>query len=294
MKIGTNPTAMVFAGTRRNSIRAFGTLLMVVAFVNLASSQVVKLSESPLAPYKMTPEETGRQNGVPSAYFYVAVRSGPTGTLSSSNSEKGEATVTPAVSGFAYPSLDFVFSAASQLIADGSASNNADSASKALAEVSRINTHVRIDALDSSHNSVKDGAATPPVLVLMIAPEDVAFAQSSNTSRVSEIETGVEFAARFMGPVGGLVSAFQSSHKGNRAPTQIAYQSSDSEFGWTWYQSADTPIEGLHRCAALLQVPLKVAYLHVAVDLITDWRRFGPWKKSFDFQIPVASGPHPQ
>lgn len=127
-------------------------------------------------------------------------------------------------------------------------------------------------------------------MVVTIAPEDVAFAQNSNPGRAAEIETGVEFASRFMGPLGGLVSAFQSSHKAPKNPTQIAYQSSDSEFGWTWYQSADTPIEGLHRCAALLEVPAKVAYLHVAVDLITDWHRFGAWKKSFDFQIPVASG----
>jgi hypothetical protein len=71
---------------------------------------------------------------------------------------------------------------------------------------------------------------------------------------------------------------------------EIAYQSSDNEFGWTWYQSADAPIEGLHRCAALLEIPAKVAYLRVAVDLITDWRRFGAWKKLFDFQVPVTAG----
>jgi hypothetical protein len=142
--------------------------------------------------------------------------------------------------------------------------------------------------LTPSRNRYRTADNTPSVLVLTIAPEDVAFAQNASSSRVAEIETGVQFASQFMGPLGGLVSAFQSSHKGPHHPTQIAYQSSDNEFGWTWYQSPDAPIEGLHRCAALLEVPGKVAYVHIAVDLITDWRRFGAWKKSFEFEIPVT------
>jgi hypothetical protein len=250
-----------------------------------ALSQVIKTNESALTPYKAT-DSAAPQSAIPSAYLYVAVRPGPTGTLSASEAGASDVTVATSASGFAYPSLDFVISAASQLIAEGSSSNNAASASKALAEVSRINAHVRIDSLDASRAPFRAGAAAPPVLVLMIAPEDVAFGQGGS-NRAADIATGVEFATRFMGPLGDLVSAFQSSHKNNRAPTQIAYQSSDNEFGWTWYESSDTPIEGIHRCAALLQVPLKAAYLHVAVDLITDWRHFGPWKKSFDFQVPV-------
>lgn len=265
------------------------TVFLLIAFVNLAASQVIKLSESSLTPYKAVPGESGHQNSAPSAYLYVAVRPGPTGTLDSSESKGSGAAVTKS-SGFVYPSVDFVFSAASQLIADGSTANNAESASKALTEVSRINAHVRIEALDSSRNSFKSTDKTPPLLVVTIAPEDVAFAQNSGPSKAAEIETGVEFASRFMGPLGGLVSTFQSTHKGPRNPTQIAYQSSDNEFGWTWYQAADAPIEGLHRCAALLEVPAKVTYLRVAVDLITDWRRFGAWKKSFDFQVPVTAG----
>ena len=252
-------------------------------------SQVIKINESALTPYKAT-DSAGQQNAVPSGYLYVAVRPGPSGTLSRSDSGGGNVTVATSATAFAYPSLDFVISAASQLVAEGSSSNNAASALKALAEVSRINAHVKIESLDASRVPFTANDSEPPVLVLTIAPEEVAFGQGNPNSRAAEIATGVEFATRFMGPLGDLVSAFQASHKTNRAPTQIAYQSSDNEFGWTWYESPDTPIEGLHRCAALLQVPLKAAYLHVYVDLITDWRHFGPWKKSFSFEVPVVPG----
>lgn len=125
--------------------------LALIVCVNLAASQVVKLNETPLAPYKTAPDDAARQSAAPSAYFYVAVRPGPTGTLSAG---KESQTLTKS-SGFVYPSVDFVFSAASRLIADGSTANNADSATKALAEVSRINAHVRIDALDNARNTFK-------------------------------------------------------------------------------------------------------------------------------------------
>ena len=269
-------------------LRVLYVTLSLIVFVNPARSQVVKLNETALTPYKSAPAEAGRQNLAPAAYFYVAVRPGPTGALDSSSDKEAAINLLKS-SGFVYPSLDFVFSAASQLIADGSAANNAGSATKALAEVSRINAHVRIEPLDGERNPIKMKDTAPPLLVLTIAPEEVAFAQNNSPDKVAEIETGVQFASQFMGPLGGLVSAFQSSHKAPRAPTQIAYQSSDNEFGWTWYQSPDTPIEGLHRCGALLEVPANVAFLHIAVDLITDWRRFGAWKKSFDFRVPVAS-----
>lgn len=259
---------------------------LLLVFSGSSVSQVVKMNESALTPYKAADPEN-RQSAIPSAYLYVAVRPGPTGKLSASEAANSNVSVGTSTAGFVYPSLDFVISAASQLIAEGTASNNASSASKALAEVSRINAHVHIESLDASGAAIRETSDAPPVLVLTIAPEEVAFGQTG-PNRAADIATGVEFATRFMGPLGDLVSAFQTSHKNNRAPTQIAYQSSDSEFGWTWYESSDTPIEGIHRCAALLQVPVKAASLHVTVDLITDWRHFGPWKKSFDFQVPVV------
>jgi hypothetical protein len=247
---------------------------------------VVKLQETAMAPYRTTgeSEESGNR---PAAYLYATVRPGVTGSLEGA---KDAAVNEQMAATFAYPSLDFVFSAASRLVAEGSSANTADSATKALSQVTRINAHVRVESLDSSHKPLSLGKDSAPVLVLMIAPEDVSFAQSGS-SRAADIATGVEFAARFMGPIGGLVSAFQSSHKAARSPAEIAYQSSDNEFGWTWYESSDSPIEGLHRCAALLEVPLKTAFLRVGVDLITDWRHFGAWTKTFQFEVPVLPAP---
>src|SRR5579862_5806150 len=181
-------------------VRIRGILILCVCLVTASPSlsQVVKMNESALTPYKAADSE-GRQGAVPSAYLYVAVRPGPTGTLNASEAGASNVTVTTSTAGFAYPSLDFVISAASQLIAEGTSLNNAASASKALAEVSRINAHVRVQSLDASGTAISGESDAPPALVLTIAPEEVAFGQTG-PNRAADIATGVEFATRFMGP----------------------------------------------------------------------------------------------
>jgi hypothetical protein len=148
----------------RSTVCFVTVMLMLLGFSGRSVSQVIKINESELTPYKATDSDP-RQSAVPSAYLYVAVRPGPTGTLNASEAGASDVTVTTATPGFAYPSLDFVISAASQLIAEGSSSNNASAASKALAEVSRINAHVRVESLDASRTPISAGGTTPPVLV---------------------------------------------------------------------------------------------------------------------------------
>src|ERR1051326_4923396 len=69
------------------------TLILFSVFDHSALSQVVKINESALTPYKAT-ELDGRQNAAPSAYIYVAVRPGPTGTLNPSDAGARDLTIT--------------------------------------------------------------------------------------------------------------------------------------------------------------------------------------------------------
>ena len=71
--------------------------------------------------------------------------------------------------------------------------------------------------------------------------------------------------------------------------SQIAYMSSPTAFGWIWREAEGSPIEGIHRCMTLLRTHREVKYLMVKVELITDWKRFGAWVKTYKYIIPVKA-----
>jgi hypothetical protein len=101
----------------------------------------------------------------------------------------------------------------------------------------------------------------------------------------------VDIFSRFMGPIGGLantVTATFSNHiRSKDAPTQVAYLSSEYEFGWSWRDIEGSGIEGIHQCSAFFRIRKEVYYLQVHIDLMTEWQRFGPWIKSYDYIIAV-------
>ena len=49
------------------------------------------------------------------------------------------------------------------------------------------------------------------------------------------------------------------------------------------------PIVGLHSTGVLLQVPTSAASVRLSVDVISDWRRSGVWKKNYDITVALGS-----
>lgn len=96
-----------------------------------------------------------------------------------------------------------------------------------------------------------------------------------------------------MSTAGSLIHGFIGAHHSSPGPSQVAYQSEHNEFGWTWFDSPGQTLEGMHRCAVLLQVQKDAAYLRISVDLITDWRQFGLWVKPYSFVVAIAAPESP-
>ena len=85
------------------------------------------------------------------------------------------------------------------------------------------------------------------------------------------------------------VSTFESAFHRRSTVGEVAYQAAANEFGWMWYYTEGNPIAGLHSTAVLLQVPTSATAVRLSVDLISDWRRSGVWKKNYDITVALGS-----
>jgi hypothetical protein len=166
-----------------------------------------------------------------------------------------------------YPAFDFVFSITSRMF--GTAGDEHLDAARALHALRRVNAHVKADAIGADGTSILPSTATrPSVMTLMITPSELSYAKESGPS---EVFGTLNAAASFMGPVGSLVQAFAGAHHSTPGPTQVAYQTDDNEFGWNWYDTSDA------------------AFVQISIDIITDWKDVGVWRKRYTFVVAVSS-----
>lgn len=280
------------------------------------SAQTVVVAEEEAKPYSLDPEGGGlRARGAqknPSQYTstYVLVYHGPNGQIqgSSFSSSRLEKKI---LEEFSFPSLNFIFSAASRLMTDDNFEPGKVDAVGSRTELRKLNANVRVRGLDANKKPLlppQSPKASPqepaltverdirnpddaPVIVLAISPSESQYRMGQ--SDVTKVMDSVNVFTRFMGPLGGLSSGvtavFKNFFKTKDTPTQVAYLSGEEEFGWNWIDAENFGIEGIHQCSALLRVRKEVKYLQVHVDVVTDWRRFGAWVKPVDFILTLPA-----
>lgn len=312
------PVAGYTSDQTRGSVKIrVSTLSVVVACAlgpRVAAAQAVEITEGQMKPYFLNPDEEPirvRGGSKPPTAFtttYVMVYQGPSGSIQSGPSTSMlERTI---VEQYAFPSLAFTISAAARIITEeelDSGDNSPDVGRRT--ELQKMNAHVRIVALDASKRPLALVPVTPAarateasqksvvdvekqsVVVLAIYPSESVY--RTGVSDVTKAMDSVSLFTRYMGPIEGVVSGVTAAFRGffptKDTPNQIAYQSGDTEFGWTWQDSEQFGIEGIHQCAAMLRVRKEVKYLQVHVDMVTEWRRFGAWMKPVDFVMPLAT-----
>ena len=194
-----------------------------------------------------------------------------------------------------FPSLNFTVSAAAKLIIEGSDEKGKISGKvKAKTELRQMCLSVKIQGYDSRKRIVErvdERFGGEPVIALSIFPSDVQSGQSKKPGVVQRTADKVDAVSQHLGPLGGIArgvtAVFRTFFPGKDHISQIAYQSSSNSFGWIWRETENSPIEGIYKCMVLLRTHREVKYLMVKVDLITDWKRFGAWVKTYKYMIPV-------
>ena len=269
----------------------FATLCVGLLGSPVTYGQVVDVTEGPARP---TAETRGAQqqpplDQPPFARLYVNVVPGQTNVLDERKSEDGIAPLL-GLENFYYAAFDVVISATSQfLYTDTRDSRRADIA--ALNELKRMTAHVRLEGIAADKTTAVTSARhDPSVLTLDVSPSNMVFGEVAAPSAIEETVTrAVTDASRLLGPVGGLIETFMGARHHPAGPAFFSYQSANDEFGWNWYLSPETTVEGFHRGSALLQLRKDVAYVRVTIDLATDWSHHGVWTKSYSFLVAVPA-----
>jgi len=290
----------------------FGALLSLSALLqNAAQGQTVPAAQEAWKPYDLSSDDSqlrarGASAKNPSAYTstYVLVYRGPQGSSQSYQGSK-------VAEEYSFPSLNLILSAAAKLMTDElQEPGKIEGKVGTLGELRKLYVNVRVRGLDTNKKPLvsvrKAGFPTdkepefrpmrdsemdenPYVVVLAISPSDSQY--RTTESMVSKEMDSINIFTRFMGPIGGLTSGvtavFKSFFRTKDTPTQVAYLSSEEEFGWSWRDMEGYGIEGIHQCSAFLRIRKEVKYLQVHLDFITDWRRFGAWMRSYDYVIAV-------
>lgn len=268
----------------------FATLCAVVLGSHAAYAQVVDVTEGPA---QATDENRRAQqqsplDQPPFARLYVNVMPGQTTALSEDPND-GNAPLLE-LDNFHYTAFDVVISATSQLLyTDTRDSRRADIA--ALNELKRMTAHVRLDGIAADKVTVvATSRHDPSVSTLHMSPSNMHFGKVAEPSALETTVTrAITEASHFLGPVGGLIETFVGARHHPAGPSFFSYQSADDEFGWNWYLSPETTVEGIHRGSALLQVREDVAYVRITIDLATDWSHHGLWTKPYSFLVAVPA-----
>ena len=189
----------------------------------------------------------------------------------------------PAVADFQFPSVRLSISVAPDIFAADSDPSPGQQRAF-MSELLRLNAHVRAVALNAKGQPMNDAA-----IALMLSPSEATLSAPTTTSSQSEAKAVVDLALKHFGPVGGIVSTFGSAFHRRSTVGEVAYQAAANEFGWMWYYTDGNPIVGLHSTGVLLQVPTSAASVRLSVDVISDWRRSGVWKKNYDITVALGS-----
>ena len=193
-----------------------------------------------------------------------------------------------------FPTIHLLFSAA--------ALPNPDGPIVALKRnLRRLNAHIRVTPLDSSHREVPGLAALE---VLGTFPENYLLAQHTlDTANVEAaaykaMSRGVVHSMSQGGVlgkrVGPMIARFSGIFRRRGGPTQVPYIADHREFGWVWYESPDHVIEGTHHAGATLEVGPEVRYLLVKIRLIAEWRSQGDWQRDLEVVLDLGAGAAPQ
>ena len=275
--------------TRQVSI-LFAALCAAALGTHPAYAQVVDVTEGPAQPTaeNRLAQQQGPVDQPPFARLYVNVMPGQTTALTDVPKD-GNAPLL-ALEKFHYAAFDVVISATSRLLyTDTRDSRRADIA--ALNELKRMTTHVRLDGIAADKVTVVASSRhDPSVSTLHMSPSNMRFGKVAEPSALEATATrAITEASHFLGPVGGLIETFVGARPHPAGPAFFSYQSADDEFGWNWYLSPETTVEGIHRGSALLQVREDVAYVRFTIDLATDWSRHGLWTKPYSFLVAVPA-----
>lgn len=281
--------------TRQSHI-LFATLCAGLLGAPATYAQVVEVAEGPAQP---AAEARGAPLAAPLdqppfARLYVNVVPGRTTALNEAKSEDGTAPLLP-LDNFHYSAFDVLISATSLFLeADTRDSRRGDIA--ALNQLTRMTAHVSLEGIAADKTTVVTSARhDPSVFTLQMSPSNMRFGKVDAPSALEATVTrAVTDASRLLGPVGGLIETFVGARHHPAGPAFFSYQSADNEFGWNWYLSPETTVEGIHRGSALLQIRKDVPYVRVTISLATDWSHHGVWKKQYSFLVAVpapASGP---
>jgi hypothetical protein len=155
-----------------------------------------------------------------------------------------------------------------------------------MGELRRMNAHVVVQAIDAAGHVIEAGPqGDPPVQTLGISPGESSMATAATANALTEAKATVNVITGHLGPIGAAVSAFEGAFHVAPPPTEVPYQASPNEFGWGFFASAGNAIDGLHYTAALLQVPKNAASLHLSIELVSDWRKYGAWTRTYDITV---------
>ncbi len=283
-------------------------ILCVVILIQLliphqAIPQQVKVQAEEEKPYELYTDDQdysqtrglSKSQKAKATSTFLLVYLGPNGRLE--NISADELAQTGLQKELKFPSLNFTVSAASKLLIRRSTRRDGyiPGKIKSLTELRQMSLRVKVEGLDKERRIIKRLSQSKfgddPVTTLSIFPSEVRYGQSKQQGAVQKASDKVDAVAQHLGPIGGIAHSvtaiFRTFFPAKDHISQIAYMDSINEFGWIWRLAEGSPIEGIHNCMALFRTHKEVKFLRVKVQVITDWRRFGAWSKSYNYIIPV-------
>jgi hypothetical protein len=267
--------------TRCSPFAAAALALAAAGVTSPAAAQVVSRVESPLRAAD-SQREGSKPPVAETSYYVMVLPASPSATTSAVES-------VAAVGDIRFPALRFVVSVSPTLLS-GDADEPLGKESRALGALRHLHVRVTAVALDDKGLAIERAApGAEPLTTLEIAPSEISYAASGGNLR-SEASVAVSEILGAVGPIGGVLKAFQVAFHRAPPPTQIAYLSAPNAFGWRWYEAAGQSIEGLHYTAALFQVAPDVKSLRITVDVTAHWKAYGAWTKSYAFVFAVPPG----
>jgi hypothetical protein len=266
-------------------MRAYYALALIGLLQAPAAAQVIEATAGPFMPLSLGNEKASElakraDADLQALAVYATTYLGAPGAID-------QALPNAATSQHHFPSLHFVVSAVTRMTMSHDHGGGRN--------LRRLNAHIRVEPLDSERRPVDDRAA---LHILDIQPNTVKAVEARRDSS-GAIGAAITVMTRDLLPqvpavvgrrVGPLVKTFMNVFHHADAPTQISYVSDDRDFGWTWYEHDKDTIEGAHAMAAILEVGPSVRFVRVTIDVLTDWKSHGAWRRQFEQVIDLGSG----